>query len=125
MHQPPGGVDYGADAVVGGADDPAAVLGGAHAHDVQVLVTRLALAEPAVVREIEQRFGAVGGKAADVAREDGFVADEGRDAVRVRVARRPRCGPLRSLPASVETLLVSMPKGQGTNSPKGTRFTLS
>src|SRR6185369_12670623 len=42
-----GGVDGGGDAVVGGAQDPAAVFGGAHAHDAEMLLARGALAEPA------------------------------------------------------------------------------
>ena len=84
MHEPSGRVDHGADAVVGGADDPAAVFGGAHADDLQMLVARLAFAKPAVVGNIEEGFGAVGRKTADIAGKHGFVADEGGDAVRAQ-----------------------------------------
>ncbi len=80
-----GGIDGGRDAVVCGAKNPAGVFGGAHAHDLQVLVARLAFAEPAVVRDVEENLGAGCGELPDVAREDGFVADE--DAFAVRTER--------------------------------------
>jgi len=46
------GVDGGADAVVGGAQDPAAVFGGAHADDFEMLGVRGAVSEVAIVGQI-------------------------------------------------------------------------
>ncbi len=60
-----GGVDHGGDAVVGGAENPAAIFGGAHADQQQVLLARGAVAEVAVIREVHQKLGAVAGELAD------------------------------------------------------------
>ena len=75
------GVDDGGNPVVGGAQNPAPVFGGAHAYDVQVLPARGALAEPTIVGEIEQRFRASGREFADEPGEDRFVTDESADPV--------------------------------------------
>ena len=52
---PARGIDRGGEAVVGRAKNPAAVLRRAHADDLQVLLAGGAVAEVAVVREIDQQ----------------------------------------------------------------------
>src|SRR5690349_23965460 len=46
----PGGIDHRGDAVVGGAQNPTAILGRAHAYQFQMLLACGAVAEIAVVR---------------------------------------------------------------------------
>src|SRR5215471_9766983 len=79
--QAAGGIDRPSNAVIGGSQDPAAVLGGAHAHDHEMLLARSAFAEPAVVGNIEQRFRAIGGELPYEIGEHGFVTDEHADFV--------------------------------------------
>ena len=76
----PRGIDGGGDAVVGGAQNPAAILGGAHAHDLQVLLARGALAELAVVRNLNSTSAPPPANLPHEVREHRFVADERADA---------------------------------------------
>jgi hypothetical protein len=75
------GVDDGGDAVVGVAQDPAAVLDGAHADHVEVLPGGAGVAVPAVVADVDEDFGAELGEVAHLVGEDRLIADE--DAVAV------------------------------------------
>ena len=99
--QPARRIDHRRDAVIGGAQNPAAIFRGAHAHDQQVLLARRAVAEPAVVRDVEQHLRAAVGEPADIAREHRFVADERADAV-LTEGETTTCLPGAKSPASVE-----------------------
>ena len=93
------GVDGCGDAVVGVAQQPAAVLDGPHARHVQVLPGGAGVAVPAVVADIHQHLGAIGGKMAHFVSKHGFVADE--NAVAMELSVRPRTGNgVRSVPRS-------------------------
>ena len=76
-------VDGCGDAVVGGAQKPAAIFDGAHASHVEVLPGGAGVAVPAVVADVDQNFSAELGEVADLVGEDRFVADE--DAVAMAV----------------------------------------
>jgi hypothetical protein len=86
-------------------------------------IARGALAEVAVVGDVEQHFRAVRREAPHEIGEDGFVADEGAQFVTVD-GRDDHCLPGVKSPASV-VMRLTKSKGHGTNSPKGTRLTLS
>src|ERR1035437_5629658 len=72
-----------------------------------MLLARRALAEPSVIGDVEQNFRAACHEFAHEPREHALVADERAD-----------------LLSAVE-ILFGTPNGHGTNSPNGTRFTLS
>ena len=70
-------VDGGGDAGVGGAQDPAMVFDGAHAHHIQVLPGCAGVSIPAVVGNIDENVRAQIFELTNLISEDGFVADEG------------------------------------------------
>src|SRR3984957_6171917 len=80
------GVYDAGDAVVGVAQDPAAILDGAHAGHIEVLPGGAGVAVPAVVADVDENFCAERGELANFVGEDGFIADE--DAVAVMLAVR-------------------------------------
>ncbi len=63
-------------AVVGVAQQPAAVLDGPHARHVEVLPGGAGVAVPAVVADVDEHLRAQLRKLAHLIGEDGFVADE-------------------------------------------------
>ena len=76
-------IDDGSDAVVGIAQQPAAVFDGAHAGYVEVLPGGAGVAVPSVVADVDENFGAELGEVANLIGKDSFVADE--DAVAMAV----------------------------------------
>ncbi len=79
------GIDGRGDAVVGVAQNPAAVFDGPHARHVQVLPGRAGVAVPAVVADVDEHLGAEPRELADLVGKDRFVADE--DAVAMATFR--------------------------------------
>ena len=85
-----GRIDGRRDAVVGGANQPAPIFRGPHAGDLEMLFARGAVAEVAVVRQIDQQVGALLDELPDLMRKNRFVADEDADAMIVH-RESPRC----------------------------------
>src|SRR5215469_4529871 len=69
-------IDRGANAAVRVADDPAAVFDGTDTDHAKVLLGSFGLAEPAVIREVEQELGATSDKRAHFHWIDSFIANE-------------------------------------------------
>src|SRR5271170_3698197 len=77
------GIDGSGDAVVRGAHDPAAVFDGANARHAQMLLRGGGVAEPAVIRNVHEELGAIGGETADFSGIDGFVANKHAERIAV------------------------------------------
>ena len=73
--RPYGSIDR-RDPSVGVAQQPAAILDGAHARHVQVLPGRAGVAVPSVVADVHEDFGAVARELAHLVGENSFIADE-------------------------------------------------
>src|SRR6516162_654641 len=69
-------VDRGANAAVRVAHDPAAVFDGTDTDHAKVLLGSFGLAEPSVIREVEQELGATSDKRAHFHCIDSFIANE-------------------------------------------------
>lgn len=70
------GIDGGGVAVVGDAEDPAAIFDGPEADEEEVLFAGGRAEEVAIVGEVEEDFGTLGDEGADVMGDGGFIADE-------------------------------------------------
>ena len=115
------GIDDRGDAVVGVAQNPAAVFDGPHARHVQVLPGRAGVAVPAVVADVDQHLGAQLRELAHLVGKDRLVADEDAVAMAVEakdLALAPRVN-RETCPVSLWAKKSSCWKGM--YSPKGTR----
>ncbi len=77
------GIDGRRDAVVGVAQQPAAILDGPHARHIQVLPRRARVAVPSIVADVHQHFGAEPRKLPHFVGKHRLVADE--DAIAMAV----------------------------------------
>src|ERR1035437_6942488 len=77
------GVDGRGDAVVGVAENPAAVFDGTHARHIQVLPRGAGVAVPSVIADVDEDLCAETRELPHLVGEDGFIADENSVAMAV------------------------------------------
>jgi len=115
------GIDGGRDAVVGVAQNPAAVFDGTHARHVQVLPGGAGVAVPSIVRDVDEHLGAELGELPHLIGKNGLVADEDAVAMAVQAEDLALVAAIEARDLAGELAGKEEQTAEGQYSPKGTR----